>query len=146
MTTVSQVLKIKGNKVYSVPPGATILEALKLMAEAQIGAVLVIEDDKVVGIFSERDYARRGTLIGNPVSTPIKNIMTTEVYYVDPDYSVEACLAQMTDKHIRHLPVVEKGKVIGVISIGDVVKALLAEKSEQIEGLENLILGRELAQ
>jgi CBS domain-containing protein len=127
-------------------PSATILEALKLMAEAQIGAVLVMENDKVVGIFSERDYTRRGTLIGNPVSTPVKNIMTKEVYFVDPEQSVETCLAQMTDKHIRHLPVLDKGKVVGVISIGDVVKILIADKTEQIQGLENLILGRELTQ
>lgn len=146
MATVMDVLKEKGNKIYTVSPGDTILEALKLMAEAQIGAVLVMENDKVVGIFSERDYARRGTLKGNSVTTPVKEVMTSEVYYVDPDRSTEACLAQMTDKHIRHLPVLKDGKVVGVVSIGDVVKSMIADQNELIQGLENYILGRQLQQ
>lgn len=146
MATVMDVLKEKGNKIYTVSPGDTILEALKLMAEAQIGAVLVMENDKVVGIFSERDYARRGTLKGNSVTTPVKEVMTGEVYYVDPDRSAEACLAQMTDKHIRHLPVLKDGKVVGVVSIGDVVKSMIADQNELIKGLENYILGRQLQQ
>ncbi len=146
MATVMDVLKEKGNKIYTVSPGDTILEALKLMAEAQIGAVLVMENDKVVGIFSERDYARRGTLKGNSVTTPVKEVMTSEVYYVDPDRSAEACLAQMTDKHIRHLPVLKDGKVVGVVSIGDVVKSMIADQNELIKGLENYILGRQLQQ
>jgi len=146
MATASQILKTKGNRVYSVSPSDTILNALKLMSEAQIGAVLVMEKEKVVGIFSERDYARRGTLLGNPVTTSVKDVMTSEVYYVGPDQSIEACLAQMTDKRIRHLPVLENGKVVGVISIGDVVKTLIKDKDELIKGLENFILGREFPQ
>jgi CBS domain-containing protein len=146
MATVTKILEEKGRKIYSVTPVASILEALKLMAEAKIGAVLVIENKKVVGIFSERDYARRGTLIGNPVTTPIKDVMTREVYYVGPDQSAEACLAQMTDKHIRHLPVLRGEEVIGVISIGDVVKELIKDQKELIIGLENFILGRQLQQ
>lgn len=146
MATAGQVLKRKGNKVYTVSPQSTILEALKLMEEAQIGAVLVMENEKVVGIFSERDYARRGTLKGNSVTTPVKEVMTSEVYYVSPEQSVEVCLAQMTDKHIRHLPVIDKDKLVGVISIGDVVKMLIADQNELIKGLENFILGRQLAQ
>lgn len=146
MATVLEILNTKGYKVYSVSPSDTILHSLQLMAEVQIGAVLVMEGEKVVGIFSERDYARRGTLQGNPVTTPIKDVMTREVYYVGPDQSVEACLAQMTDKHIRHLPVLKENKVIGVISIGDVVKTLIKDQKELIEGLENYILGRQFTQ
>ena len=146
MATVLEILNTKGYKVYSVSPSDTILHSLQLMAEVQIGAVLVMEGEKVVGIFSERDYARRGTLQGNQVTTTIKNVMTREVYYVGPDQSVEACLAQMTDKHIRHLPVLKENKVIGVISIGDVVKTLIKDQKELIEGLENYILGRQFTQ
>lgn len=146
MATVADVLKEKGNKVYVVAPTDTILDALKLMADAQIGAVLVMEKENVVGIFSERDFARRGTLKGNSVSTPVKDVMTSGVYYVDPNRSIEACLAQMTDKHIRHLPVLKDGKLMGVISIGDVVKALITDQKELIQGLENFILGRQLQQ
>lgn len=146
MATVADVLKEKGNKVFVVSPGDTILDALKLMAEAQIGAVLVMEKENVVGIFSERDFARRGTLKGNPDTTPISEVMTLGVYYVDPSRSIEACLAQMTDKHIRHLPVLKDGKLVGVVSIGDVVKALIMDQKELIQGLENFILGRQLQQ
>jgi len=144
MATVADVLKEKGNKVYVVSPTDTILDALKLMEDAQIGAVLVVEKESVVGIFSERDYARRGTLKGNSVNTPVNEVMTSEVYYVDPNRSIEACLAQMTDKHIRHLPVLKEGKLVGVISIGDVVKSLNTDQKELIQGLENFILGRQL--
>ena len=146
MATVTNILEEKGRKIISISPNQTILEALKLMSEKQIGAVLVMDGEKVVGIFSERDYARRGTLQGNPVTTPIKDVMTREVYYVGPDQSAETCLAQMTDKHIRHLPVVKNGKVIGVISIGDVVKVLIKDQKELIVGLENFILGRQITQ
>ncbi len=146
MATVADVLKEKGHKVYVVAPTDTILDALKLMADAQIGAVLVMEKENVVGIFSERDFARRGTLKGNSVTTPVKDVMTSGVYYVDPNRSIEACLAQMTDKHIRHLPVLKDGKLMGVISIGDVVKALITDQKELIQGLENFILGRQLQQ
>jgi CBS domain-containing protein len=146
MATVATILETKGNAVYCVSPNNTILDALKLMAEKGIGAVLVMEGDKVHGIFSERDYARRGTLQGNPVTTPIKDVMTQKVFYVGPDQSAETCMAQMINKHIRHLPVVKKGKVIGVISIGDVVSAIIKDEKSLIAGLENYILGRDLKQ
>ncbi len=146
MATVADVLKEKGNKVYVISPTDTILDAITLMADAQIGAVLVTEKEEVVGIFSERDYARRGTLKGKSVTTPVNEVMTSGVYYVDPNRSIEACLAQMTDKHIRHLPVLKDGKLVGVISIGDVVKALITDQKELIQGLENFILGRQLQQ
>ncbi|KAF0112189.1 MAG: signal transduction protein [Chloroflexi bacterium] len=146
MATVETILKTKGKAVYSVTPATTILDALKLMAEKDIGAVMVMEGDKVMGIFSERDYARRGTLQGNPVTTPVKDVMTHKVYYVGPEQSAEACMAQMIDKHFRHLPVVKDGKVVGVISIGDVVKTILSDKETLIKGLENFLVGRDFKQ
>jgi CBS domain-containing protein len=144
MATVESILINKGHAVYSVKPEATILDALKLMTEKQVGAVMVMDGDIVKGIFSERDYARRGTLLGNPVTTPVKDVMTSKVYYVSPEQSAETCMAQMSDKRIRHLPVVKDGKVVGVISIGDVVKTLLQDKDALIKGLENYMLGQEI--
>ena len=146
MATVASILKFKGLKVYKVAPTDTILDALHLMIEKEIGAVLVMEGEKVIGIFSERDYVMRGTAKGNPVTTPVKDVMTRSVYYVNPDQSVETCMAQMTDKHIRHLPVLKDNEVIGVISIGDVVNSLLSDRDTLIAGLENFILGREFMQ
>jgi len=144
MATVKTILENKGHAVYSVKPEATILDALKVMTEKQVGAVMVMDGDTVKGIFSERDYARRGTLLGNPVTTPVKDVMTSKVYYVSPEQSAETCMAQMSDKRIRHLPVVKDGKVVGVISIGDVVKTLLKDKDALIKGLENYMLGQEI--
>lgn len=144
MASVETILLNKGHSVFALKPEATILDALKLMAEKEIGAVLVMESDTVKGIFSERDYARRGTLMGNPNSTPLKDVMTTRIFYVSPDQSAETCMAQMSDKHIRHLPVLKNNKVVGVISIGDIVKNVLKDKEELIHGLENYILGQEI--
>lgn len=146
MATVESILANKGHAVYSLPPQATILDALKLMSEKEIGAVLVMEGDDVKGIFSERDYARRGTLVGNPVTTPLKDVMTQRIFYVSPQQSAETCMAQMSDKHIRHLPVLKDKKVVGVISVGDIVKSVLKDKDATIHGLENFILGQELQQ
>ncbi len=146
MAIVRQILQTKGYDVYSVPPEATILDALKLMERRGIGAVLVMSGDKVQGIFSERDYARRGVLKGRDVSTPVEQVMTKTVYYVSPAESVEECMAQMADKKIRHLPVVEDGKVVGIISIGDVVNAIITNQKSLINGLENYILGRDYNQ
>ena len=144
MASVETILLNKGHSVFALKPEATILDALKLMAEKEIGAVLVMEGDTVKGIFSERDYARRGTLLGNPNSTPLKDVMTTRIFYVSPDQSAETCMAQMSDKRIRHLPVLKDNKVMGVISIGDIVKDILKDKDELIRGLENYILGQEI--
>ena len=146
MASVEAILQNKGHSVFALKPEATILDALKLMAEKEIGAVLVMEADTVKGIFSERDYARRGTLVGNPTSTSLKDVMTTRIFYVSPDQSAETCMAQMTDKHIRHLPVVKDSKVVGVISIGDVVKTVLKDKEELIIGLENYMVGLDFKQ
>ncbi len=144
MATVASILDQKGHNVYWVPPQTSILDALRLMDEKKIGAVLVMEKGEVLGIFSERDYARRGVLMGNSESTAVKEVMTEKVYYVEPDQSAEACLTQMSDKHIRHLPVVKNGTVIGVVSIGDVVTSLLKDKETLIKGLENFILDEEI--
>ena len=146
MATVKSILENKGHSVFALPPQATILDALKLMAEKEIGAVLVMEGEAVKGIFSERDYARRGTLVGNPVTTPLKDVMTQRIFYVSPEQSAETCMAQMSDKHIRHLPVLKDNKVVGVISVGDIVKSVLKDKDATIQGLENFILGQELQQ
>jgi CBS domain-containing protein len=142
MAIVRQILKQKGNQIFSVQPQDTVLDALNLLAEKQIGAVLVMEEDELKGIFSERDYARWGRLQKNPLQTPVSELMTRVVYYVTPDNTVEECMIQMTDKRIRHLPVIENGKVAGVISIGDVVKMIIEDKDDHIHGLESYILGR----
>ena len=141
VATVASILKEKGSEIFSVSPENTIIEALKLMADKNIGAVLVMKSDHLQGIFTERDYARRGTLQGNPVTTPVRDVMTRQVYFVSPDQSAEACMAQMIDKHFRHLPVVKEGKVIGVVSIYDVVKTVVNDQKALIAGLENFVLG-----
>lgn len=146
MATVESILKVKGKEVYCVTPEKTILEALKVMADKDIGAVLVMESEKLLGIFTERDYARRGTLQGNPVTTPVKDVMTRQVYCTGPDQSAEACMAQMVDKHFRHLPVVKDGKVMGMISIYDVVRTVVSDKEALISGMENFRMGLDLMQ
>ena len=143
MATVEHLLKQKGNLVYTVTPDDTVLKALKVMAEQNIGAVLVMESGQVVGIFSERDYARRGILMGNSEMTRIRDMMSTTVYYIGLEESCGAILARMTEKHIRHLPVIKDGKVVGVISIGDVVKAIIDEKQSTIIGLENFLVSKD---
>lgn len=142
MSKVRQVLRSKGNAVWFLPPQASVLDALHLMAEKDIGALLIIEDELVVGIFSERDYARKVILRGKASKdTPVQEIMTERVFYVRPNQDVEDCMAVMTEKHVRHLPVMEDGQLLGVISIGDVVKEIISEQSFVIEQLANYITG-----
>jgi len=142
MSKVSQILRLKGNTIWFVAPQATVLGALRLMAEKDIGALLVMEDELVVGIFSERDYARRVVLQRKASKdTPVQDVMTERVIYIQPDQDIQECMAVMTDKHIRHLPVMENGELLGVISIGDVVKAIIAEQGFVIEQLVNYITG-----
>ena len=139
MTTVRHLIRNKG-RVWTFAPEEPALRALKLMAEKKIGAVLIMEAEKVVGIFSERDFARAAA--ANPSlspNTPLQELMTHEVYYVSPDQTVDECMALMTARHIRHLPVVEEHQLVSVISIGDVVKSVLAEKESDIKGLEDYI-------
>jgi CBS domain-containing protein len=140
MTTVRQLLDGKGRQVYSVTPEAPVLEAIRAMAEHHVGALLVMKGEVLSGIVSERDYARKVILRGRSSSdTPVRDIMTTPVLTVPPDTSVEQCMQLVTDKRVRHLPVVESGRVVGMISIGDLVKAVIAEQQHQIEQLESYI-------
>ena len=142
MTTVAQILQGKGNEVWSVSPATVVYNALKAMAEKNVGALLVLEGDELKGIFSERDYARKVILEGKSSrEIPVKEIMSPEVFTVGPQQSVEECMALMTDKRVRHLPVVEGGRVIGVISIGDAVKAIISEREFTIKQLESYITG-----
>ncbi len=146
MATIESILQEKGKAVYFVTPENTVLDALKLMADKDIGAVLVMEGEKLLGIFTERDYSRRITLKGNTDATLVKEVMTHPVYFIHPDQSAETCMAQMVDKHFRHLPVVEGQKVIGVVSIYDVVKTVISDKQTLIAGLENFMMGMDLKQ
>lgn len=129
MKTVKDVLNAKGNEIVSIAPDAMVFEALRLMARKDVGAVLVMEGDRLAGIMSERDYARKVIMRGkSSKDTPVSEIMTSQVLVVTPASSLEECMALMADKYIRHLPVVNDGKVSGVISIRDVVTALVVEK------------------
>ena len=143
MATVKNLLLQKGKEVYSVQAGSTIREALKLMGEKNIGAVLVMNGEKIVGIFSERDYARHAAQGASMLmDESISEFMNRSVYYVSPKESVDQVMALMTSKRIRHLPVMENEQLVGLISIGDVVKQILSDKETTIAGLENYILGR----
>jgi CBS domain-containing protein len=140
MKTVKEILEAKSHKLLSISPQASVLDALKLMADRDVGALVVLDGDGLAGIFSERDYARKVILHGkSSKATPVSEIMTHKVVCVRPDQSVEECMALMTDKRIRHLPVLEDRKVIGVISIGDVVKEVISEQRFVIEQLEHYI-------
>lgn len=142
MKTVSQLLQAKGHDIFSVPPHATVERALRLMAENNVGALLVLEGSELRGIFSERDYARKVFLKGRSSrDTPVRDIMTTRVYYIELNRTIEDCMALMTDKRIRHLPVFDGDTLVGVISIGDVVKAIISEQEFLIEQMENYITG-----
>lgn len=142
MKLVSELLRAKEREIWSVKPDNSVLEALNLMAEKNVGALLVFKEEKLVGIFSERDYARKVILKGKASKdTTVKEIMSSKVLYVKPEQSVEECMALMTDKRIRHLPVLEEDQVVGVISIGDVVKAIISDKDFMIHQLESYITG-----
>jgi CBS domain-containing protein len=145
MTTVAELLKLKDKhqgEVHTVGPDQMVLEAIKLMAEMNIGAVPVVRDSKVVGIISERDYARKMELKGRAsAGTPISEIMTHDVKTVDPHATVDQCMNIMTDHRLRHLPVVEHGKLVGLLSIGDLVKAAIAEQAKLIDKMQEYIRG-----
>ena len=142
MHTIRHCLQNKGNLIWSIHPDAQVYDALSLMAEKNIGALLVMEADRLVGIFSERDYARKVILQGKSSrETKVHEIMTKQVICVHLDQSIEEGMAMMTDKHIRHLPVLENDELVGVISIGDVVKEIIAEQEFVINQLENYISG-----
>jgi CBS domain-containing protein len=142
MKLVKQILQEKGNRVVTVTPRTIIFEALKVMADNEIGALLVTDKEKIEGIISERDYARKVILEGKSSrDLPVEDIMSKSVYYVKPENTVEECMAVMTEKRVRHLPVIEGEKIAGIISIGDVVKAVIDDQNFTIDQLVSYIKG-----
>jgi CBS domain-containing protein len=140
MLTVKHLLERKGSQIYSVAPDTPVLDAIRLMAEKHVGALLVMRGTELAGIISERDYARKVILLGrSSAETPVREIMSSPVVTVNPAHTVNECMQLVTDQRIRHLPVVENGGVIGVVSIGDLVKAVIESQQEQIEQLERYI-------
>ncbi len=140
MKSAKELLQSKSRSLCTVGPDARVIDALKLMADKDIGALLVVDNDKLVGIVSERDYARKIVLLGKTSQdTPVREIMTERVVCVKPGNTVEECMALMTDKRVRHLPVIENDKLIGVLSIGDLVKETIAEQQFMIKQLESYI-------
>jgi CBS domain-containing protein len=140
MNTVSYILKAKDANVISVSPDMMVRDVLLIMSEKNIGAILVTENNKLVGIFSERDYARKIVLKDkSSKTTPISEVMSSNLVTVKPGTSIDDCMVLMTDRHIRHLPVVEEDKLIGVISIGDLVKHIIEDQKMTIENLKNYI-------
>ena len=143
MITVRDILNRKGTTVWSVVPGTKVFDALKLMANKNIGSVLVMDNDQIRGILSERDYSRKVILEGHSShSLNVEKIMTSPVLYVGPDMKTQECMALMVEKRLRHLPVLDNEKLIGIISIGDVVKELLDHKDNTIDQLEKYITNR----
>jgi len=143
MKTVKDLLRTKGQAVWSIDADASILDALKLMAAKEIGALMVMVGGQITGIVSERDYARKVVLHGkSSKDTPVREIMTRKVLYLRPEQTVEECMALMTDKHIRHMPVLDGDQMIGVVSIGDIVKSIISEQRFLISHLENYIRGK----
>lgn len=143
MKTVAELLQSKGNaSVYTISPEQTVLEAVALMADKGIGALLVTEGSEVVGIITERDYARKVILLErSSQATPVSDIMTAAVMYVHPSQTSSECMKLMTEKRLRHLPVLENGKLLGLLSIGDLVKGVISDQQETIDQLEQYIRG-----
>lgn len=142
MKRIGQLLDAKGNDVLFIGPDASVLDAIKLMAEKGVGALVVLEGEALTGIVTERDYARKVILKGRASeTTPVRDIMSANVCTTSREQSVEKCMNTMTEKRVRHLPVVEAGRVVGIISIGDLVKAIIADQQHEIEQLEHYISG-----
>jgi CBS domain-containing protein len=142
MRTISQILEEKGREILSIHPGASVFSAIEVMAENGIGALMVMEGDRPVGLISERDYARKVILKGrSSKDTEVREVMTTHVYCVRPEQTVEESMALMTEKRVRHLPVTENDQLVGIVSIGDLVKSIIAEQQFIIEQLEHYICG-----
>jgi CBS domain-containing protein len=142
MTTIRQLLREKGHKICSVGPESTVFDAIRKMADEDIGSLVVMEGGKIVGIITERHYARNVVLKGRTSpATRVRDIMENKVLYAQPDQSVEECMAIMTDKRVRHLPVIEQGKEIGLVSIGDLVKSIISDQKFTIDQLEHFIRG-----
>ncbi len=142
MTTVKHVLDRKGHDVHCIHPDASVFDALKMMAENNIGSLVVLEDGKLVGVITERHYAREIVLKGRTSpGTLVRDIMSTKVIYARPDQLVEECMAVMTARAVRHLPVLEGGRLVGIVSIGDMVKSVIDDQKFIIEQLEHFIHG-----
>lgn len=142
MTTVRHLLDRKGRRVHSIRPDASVFDALKIMAEKNIGSLVVLADEKLVGIITERIYAREIALKGRTsAQTLVRDVMSTNVICVQPDQTVEECMAVMTKKTVRHLPVVEHGRVVGIVSIGDMVNSIIRDQEFIIDQLEHYIQG-----
>lgn len=142
MTTVRKLLESKPRDTWTIRPEATAYEALQIMSEKNVGALLVVKDDELVGVFSERDYARKVILMGkSSKSTTVGDLMTHPVYYVTPDMTIGDCMALMGGRRVRHLPVMENQKLAGIVSIGDVVNRIIAEQEITIRDLESYITG-----
>lgn len=142
MNYVSSILQIKGNKVITVSENSSLIDVLQLMAEKKIGAVLVMDGEKISGIFSERDFARKVAKTKQiDLTMPVKELMTREVFVISSDETLDECMAVMSTTRIRHLPVVDDGKLVGLISIGDVVKFSIEDKDLQIQNMEKYIFG-----
>lgn len=144
MTVVADILKSKADAtVHTIEPDASVFEAIQSMAQKNIGALLVVDHGQLVGVVTERDYARKVALMDRSSrDTPLRDIMTTPVMYVQPRQTIEECMALMTENRLRHLPVMDGGKLIGVISIGDLVKGIISEQKFIIEQLEHYITGQ----
>jgi CBS domain-containing protein len=143
MRCVDDILKEKGSQIFSITPDATVYEALQLLAEKNVGALMVMEGDKAVGLISERDYARKVILKGKfSKDVPVREIMAHELVRIGPDEDIEGCMELMSDNHMRHLPVFSGDRLLGIISIGDIVRAIIQHKEEIIEQLENYIKGK----
>ena len=142
MKSVRDILKVKGNEVWRVEPDATVFDALERMAEKEVGALVVTEGEQVVGLITEREYARKVVLQGRTSPTTlVKEIMTSPVVYIHLDQPIEECMSLMTEKRTRHLPVIEDGKLVGLISIGDIVKSIIADQQFMIEQLVRYVSG-----
>ena len=142
MQTVADILSGKGNRVWTIPPDTSVFDALRTMADKNVGALVVTAGYQVLGLISERDYARKVILQGKSSrQTPVTEIMTTQLHFVRPDQDIEECMEQMTDKRVRHLPVLDNDRLAGIISIGDVVKAIIDNQDATIKHLENYITG-----
>jgi CBS domain-containing protein len=143
MKTIRQLLKVKGRKIWTVSPATSVFEALQIMAEKDVGALLVVNGKTLIGVFSERDYARKVILEGkSSKDLLVSEIMSTPPIFIEPDNTIDQGLALMSAKHVRHLPVLEQNRLIGIVTIGDLVKSLIVEQKMVIDHLEKHILSK----